>query len=201
MMQRGSLLIPDNFPADFRAYTPYPMEYTGAGNLPKLFIIDKYTQTFGAYESGRLVRWGLVCSGHDDNLTPSGRYNFNWKDEYRESTAAPEGEVWKLRWVVNFYASAGIHVHQYQLPIATPSSHGCVRLSESDALWNFNWADGWKTQGGKVVTSGTPILVLNYNPVGLAAHWADAGQSLVSLPEDPMSVPPGPGTRETVASK
>lgn len=199
MMQRGTLLIPDNFPADFRAYSPYPMEYAGATNLPKLFVIDKYTQTFGAYEAGHLVRWGLVCTGREDNLTPAGRYSFNWKDEYRESTAAPEGEVWKLRWVVNFYAAEGIHVHQYQLPLATPSSHGCVRLSEADAHWNFNWADGWKTQGGKIKEPGTPVLVLNYNPAGLAAHWSDMGSSLVMLPEDPMSVPLGPGVKEIVA--
>ncbi len=200
-MQRATLLIPDSFPQDFRAYTPYPMVYAGAATLPKLFIVDKYTQTFAAYEAGKLVRWGLARTGHDDYLTPAGRYAFNWKEEYRESTAAPEGEVWKLRWVFNFNAKEGIHVHQYTLPIATPSSHGCVRLTESDAQWNFNWADGWKMQGGKLKESGTPVLILNYNPAGLAAHWSGPGQSLVMLPEDPISVPFGSNTKETVAKQ
>jgi hypothetical protein len=201
MMQRGTLLIPDSFPRDFRAYAPYPQHYTGADSLAKLFIIDKYTQTFGAYERGRLVRWGLVCAGREDDLTPGGRYSFNWKEAYRESTAAPEGEVWRMRWVFNFDAGAGLHVHQYALPIASPSSHGCVRISESDALWNYNWADEWKLQNGKVVANGTPVIVINHNPVGLAAHWSEQGYSLVMLPEDPMSIPPGPGaTRERLAS-
>ena len=198
MMQRGSLLVPDQFPADFRAYTPYPMSYSGAAALPKLFIVDKYTQTFAAYERGRLVRWGLVCTGREDDLTPAGRYAFNWKDDYRESTEAPPGEVWKMNWVVNFYE--GIHVHQYQLPIATPSSHGCVRVSESDAVWNFSWADAAKMQNGKRI-SGTPIIVLNHNPVGLAAQWLDVGVSLVNLPDDPMSLPFGPSYRAASIAK
>jgi lipoprotein-anchoring transpeptidase ErfK/SrfK len=199
MMQKGTLLVPNSFPYDFRAYAPYPVQYAGASPLPKLFIIDKYTQTFAAYEHGQLVRWGLACSGKEDDLTPGGRYSFNWKDEFRESTAAPEGEVWELKWVFNFYAKAGIHVHQYALPLANPSSHGCVRLSESDALWNYNWADGWKMQGGKQVASGTPVIVINHNPVSLAAHWTGNGQSLVRLPNDPMDVPLGPGSVESVA--
>lgn len=198
MMQRGSLLIPDNFPDDFRAYTPYPLTYPGASALPKLFIIDKYTQTFGAYENGQLVRWGLACTGRENGLTPTGRFAFNWKDAYRESTEAPPGEVWKMRWVVNVYE--GIHVHQYQLPIASPSSHGCIRLSESDALWNYSWSESSRMQGGKLVR-GTPVLILNYNPVGLAAHWSDNGTSLVSLPEDPMNIPFGSSSKVSFASE
>ena len=205
MMQKGMILVPNSFPQDFRAYSPYPQQYTGAVNVAKLFVIDKYTQTFGAYENGRLVRWGLVSSGLDDDLTPAGRFNFNWKQEYRESTAAPEGEVWKLRWVFNFEPKAGIHVHQYQLPIASPASHGCVRLTESDAYWNYNWASQWVMEGGKVKQPGTPVIVINNNPAGLAAHWQDNGvagvQSLVSLPDDPMAVPSGKNAITGVVSR
>ncbi len=193
MIQRRSLLIPDSFPEDFRAYTPFPLEYAGGAEIPRLFIIDKFTQTFGAYEAGRLVRWGLVSSGHNDDLTPTGRYSFNWKQEYRESSEAPEGEVWKLRWVFNFNARKGIHVHQYQLPIAMAASHGCVRLSESDAAWNYNWASQWVMKNGVVQQEGTPVVVINHNPVGMPAHWLsteDGAVTLVRLPDDPMSLSP-----------
>jgi hypothetical protein len=195
IIQRRQLLVPDSFPDDFLAYTPYPLEYGGAASIPKLFIIDKYSQTFGAYEQGRLVRWGLISSGRDDDLTPDGRYIFNWKQEYRESSEAPEGEVWGMRWVFNFHGPKGLHVHQYQLPIALPASHGCVRLTESDALWNYNWAE----QGRAESQPGTMVIVINHNPVGLPAHWLPgldgSAVSLVVLPDDPASLPPGTETQ------
>lgn len=191
ILQRQEVLVPDSFPADYRAYTPYPMNYTGADSLPKLFVIDKYTQTFGAYEFGKLVRWGLVSTGMEDAATPNGRFTFNWKAAQRYSSAAPPGEVWDMRWVWNFQASRGIHVHQYHLPIGSPVSHGCVRMADADARWNFDWA-----------VKGTPVLVLNHIPYGIAAHWQMGDSkpfSLVSLPPDPMAVPDGNGPKAMAA--
>lgn len=201
IMQRSELLIPDEFPEDFRAYSPYPLQYEGAMKTDKLFVIDKYTQTFGAYENGNLVRWGLVCSGREDGLTPTGKFHFNWKQEYRESTEAPPGEVWKMRWVYNFYAPAGIHIHQYQLPLATPSSHGCVRVSESDARWNYFWASGWADTKTPAATPGTTVIVLNYTPAGLASHWSSDGSSLVLMPGSVAEVPDGPVGDNGVAQR
>lgn len=183
-LQPGRMLVvPDRFPSDFRAYSPYPFEYAAASELPKLMIIDKYTQTFGAYEYGRLVRWGLVSTGSTNGKTPAGRYSFTWKAEYRESSAAPPGEVWKMHYMFNFEPRAGLHVHQYSLPISSPASHGCVRMTMADAIWNFNWADGW--DNGK--KKGTPVWIINDNPAGRAAHWHVGPDnkvvSLVRLPE------------------
>lgn len=192
LIQKGAVLVPDNFVADFRAYSPYPAHWQEAAGQSKLFVIDKYTQTFGAYENGNLVRWGLVSTGGDGHETPGGRFAFNWKQETRNSSEAPEGEVWEMRWVYNFYSQKGIHVHQYSLPIAQNASHGCVRLTESDAQWNFNWAE-----------KGTVVLVLNYAPMGLASQWhfaeGETPYSQVMLPPDPMSVPDG--TTEGMAIK
>lgn len=181
------LVIPASFPVDYRAYSPYPFHYAAAGDLPKLFIIDKYTQTFGAYEYGTLVRWGLISAGRTDNLTPNGKFHFTWRAEYRQSTAAPPGEIWEMYWLVNFEPKAGIHVHQYALPIGAAASHGCVRVSLANAIWNYHWAEG--NEDGK---KGTPVWVINHNPVGRPAHWyitADGEvQSLVRLPENSTEV-------------
>lgn len=188
-LKTGRLMaVPSNFDADYRAYSPYPIHYDVADTVDKLFIIDKYTQTFGAYEYGKLVRWGLVSTGSTDDKTPIGRFLFTWKAEYRESSEAPEGETWKMNYVFNFNPSRGIHVHQYSLPIAQPASHGCVRLTMADAIWNYNWANG--TEDGTPGKS-TEVWVINYSPVGLAAHWdiSESGvQSLVRLPIDAESV-------------
>ncbi|RYD53586.1 MAG: L,D-transpeptidase [Sphingobacteriales bacterium] len=181
--QKTQLAVPNVFPDDFRAYSPYPAYWREAESLPKIFVIDKYTQTFGAYEGGNLVRWGLVSSGKDATETPGGRFAFGWKQETRNSSEAPEGETWQLRWVYNFFPQRGIHVHQYSLPVAQAVSHGCVRMSETEAKWNYSWAD-----------KGTPVLVINGNPYGLASHWdlsGDGAFSKVILPFDPMGVPDG----------
>lgn len=188
------LLIPDSFPKDFRTYTPYPCVYISAEPIPKLFIIDKFTQTFGAYEFGRLVRWGLLSSGKEDKLTPAGRYNFNWKDEHRFSNAAPPGEKWELFYVFNFQVKWGIHVHQYALPIGRPVSHGCVRLTLADAIWNYYWANEWQHEKGKLVRNGTPVVVLHSNPKGRTAHWGVNNgniESLVRLPTNLADIPEG----------
>ncbi len=188
------LLIPDSFVQDFKAYSPYPFYYNAADTLPKLFIIDKFTQTFGAYEYGKLVRWGLLSSGSTNVKTPPGRYNFNWKAEYRLSNAAPPGEKWELHFMFNFQPVWGIHVHQYSLPINKPVSHGCVRVSMADAKWNYKWANEWVHEKGKLVRNGTPVMVINDNPKGTAAHWqlSDGDiESLVKLPENLFDIPPG----------
>lgn len=193
-MKSGRVLVlPSEFPQDYRAYSPYPTNYKAADSMSKLLVIDKYTQTFGAYEHGSLVRWGLVSTGKEDDLTPPGRYNFNWKAEYRQSSAAPPGEVWEMYWMFNIDANVGLHVHQYALPISMPASHGCIRMSEADAKWNFEWANGWqKGEVGSLKRNGTPVMVINHNPVDRAAHWEVIGDdvvSLVRLPDDPNDIP------------
>ncbi|WP_276134553.1 L,D-transpeptidase [Polluticoccus soli] len=194
MKMGQKLLIPKSFPNDWRAYSPYPFQYAAATDMPKLFIIDKSTQTFGAYEYGKLVRWGLVSTGRNDDLTPVGRYNFNWKDDYRLSSEAPEGELWEMYWMFNFDARLGMHVHQYSLPIAYPASHGCVRVSEADAKWNFGWANGWSQSGGRVSRNGTPVMVIGHNPAGRPQQWNISGEGAVSsvdLPSNMESIPLG----------
>lgn len=183
-----TLFVPDTFAADYKAYSPYPFFYSTADSLPKLFIIDKFTQTFAAYEYGKLVHWGLVSTGRKNDLTPAGRYNFNWKTEYRKSTAAPPGEVWEMYWVFDFHAKFGIHVHQYSLPIGAAVSHGCVRTAESDAIWNYHWANGWvHDRKGRITRNGTPVMVINNNPAGRPAQWKLQDNQVISQVQLPAS--------------
>lgn len=194
--ERSQFVIPSFFYPDYRSYSPYPFHYPEAASLPKLFIIDKYTQTFGAYEYGKLIHWGLVSSGKSNRSTPPGRYNFNWKTYYKLSNAAPEGVEWHLFWVYNFYAKIGLHVHQYSLPIGAPASHGCVRIARPDAQWNYRWANGWVRDKGKLLRNGTPVIVINGNPPNNRAfQWEITKQgtvnSLVKLPEHLEDIPLG----------
>lgn len=194
---------PDGYELDFRAYSPFPRYYPGSSDFDKLFIIHKSIQAWAAYEYGRLARWGIVNTGAPESPTPTGRYNFNWKTEYRVSSLSPPGEEWEMYWVFNFHDVRGIHIHQYPMPTGGPTSHGCVRLVEDDARWIYDWADSWTTRVGDGVGSmgrmpdqpGTTVLVVGEDPGGGPMPFEFRKRypilKRVELPEHPYDVPAG----------
>lgn len=205
MTQIGdTLMVPDRMDLDFCAYSPFPRFYPGGVAFDKLFVIDKSIQAWAAYEMGRLVRWGIVNTGAASYRTPNGRFNFNWKTEYRISSMSPPGEPWEMYWVFNFVESRGIHVHQYPMPTGGPTSHGCVRLVDEDAKWIYKWADQWKLTRsgggyragfGTVAEPGTTVLVLGDDPPGNPQPFRMVNGMpqlvKVELPNHPFDVPPG----------
>ena len=202
-----TLVIPTEWNLDLRAYSPFPRYYAGAREFDKLFIIDKSIQAFAAYEYGELMRWGIVNTGAEVSPTPNGRYNFNWKTEYRVSSLSPPGEPWEMYWVFNFHDARGIHVHQYAMPTGGPTSHGCVRLVEDDAKWIYDWADGWKTGGrgfnagrARITEPGTTVLVIGDDPVDAPHPFEHKARypvlKRVELPADPYDIPPGTPQQE-----
>ena len=200
-----TLVVPTQYNLDFRAYSPFPRYYPGAHDLGKVFIIHKKVQAFAAYQYGKLARWGIVNTGDPDSTaTPNGRFNFNWKQRERVSTLSPPGEEWRMRWVFNFVASRGIHVHQYSMPTGGPTSHGCVRLVDADAKWIYDWAEPWNTTKGHIgpasiqgqlLNPGTMVLVLGEEPAGDPEPFTYKERypvlKRVSLPNNPYEVPPG----------
>jgi hypothetical protein len=204
-----TLVVPTDFELDFRAYSPFPRYYPGAREFDKLFIIEKSVQAWAAYEYGQLVRWGIVNTGSDEYPTPTGRYNFNWKEEFRVSSLSPPGEPWEMYWVVNFHDARGIHVHQYAMPTGGPTSRGCVRLIDADARWIYDWADGWRTsaggigvgsRSGRVLEQGTTVLVLGEDPTGHPMPFDFKRRypvlNRLELPNHPFDVPPGTPQQE-----
>ena len=200
-----TLVIPTAYGLDFRAYSPFPRYYVGGREFDKLFIMDKTLQAFAAYEYGKLVRWGIINTGNpDESPTPNGRYNFNWREEYRVSSLSPPGEEWEMYWVVNFHQARGMHVHQYEMPTGGPTSHGCVRLVDADAEWTYNWADTWTTTSkgdgigsarARIIEQGTTVLVIGTEPDGKPQPFDFKKRypvlKRVELPAHPYDIPPG----------
>ena len=206
-----TLVVPDVFEVDLRAFSPFPYYYPGGKDFEKLFIIEKNKQAFAAYESGHLVRWGIVNTGSEESRTPNGRFNFNWKTEYRVSSLSPPGEPWEMYWVFNFHHARGIHTHQYAMPTGGPTSHGCVRLVDPDAEFIYNWAETWRTTSkgtgfssaaGRVIEQGTTVLVVGEDPAEDSAPQPFRFEQRfpvlhrIVLPNHPYDIPAGTPQQE-----
>ncbi|NNF58717.1 MAG: L,D-transpeptidase [Rhodothermaceae bacterium] len=210
-----TLIVPNQFGLDFRAYSPFPRYYPGAREMDKIVILDKSIQAWGAYEWGELQRWGIISTGVQSNRTPSGRFNVNWKQEYRVSTLSPgvinpaaSNELWEMYWVMNLHEARGIHMHQYALPTSGPASHGCIRMLEPDAQWLYGWTDTWQKTGGDEISSvgatvhdqGTVVLIIGHDingpPEPFARRDGYPVLRMVHLPPDPYAVPAGTDQQE-----
>lgn len=148
------LLSPEGgWPEDELGLSPLPPLVEGAGKLLK---VDLALQAFGAYENGKLVRWGPVSSGSKKVPTPAGSYRLTWRAKRHVST---DDASWVLKWYFNFHNQSGRAFHAYPLP-GYPASHSCIRLLARDAEWLYHWGESWKLSGDgrEVLEPGTPVV-------------------------------------------
>jgi hypothetical protein len=115
-------------PSEWRAgdaeeldYSPLPAAWPWAESHAKAIVVSQPAQVFGAYEAGRLVRWGPVSSGRKETATPPGVYSLTWKTRSRRST---DNQDWLLEWYFNFINRRGISFHKFELP-GYAASHAC----------------------------------------------------------------------------
>lgn len=165
--KRRNLVVPDSVASELD-YAPLPAEVQGLTEIPKFIAVSRRVQAFGAYEYGKLVRWGPTSTGKLSTPTDSGLFFTNWKSRTAISTDDPS---WILNWYFNIIALKGVAFHQYELP-GRPASHGCVRLLEEDAQWIYGWAEQWVPgRGSKVKEYGTPVLIFGDYAYGEPAPW------------------------------
>ncbi len=164
---RRWLLVPDSIGAEL-SYSPLPDTIPALVEIPKMVLVSRRVQAFGAYEHGVLVRWGPTSTGKLTTPTDTGLFFTNWKSRTAISTDDPS---WILDWYVNIIALKGVAFHQYDLP-GRPASHGCVRLLEEDAYWIYRWTDEWiPGRGSEVKRYGTPVLIFGDWDASQAAPW------------------------------
>jgi lipoprotein-anchoring transpeptidase ErfK/SrfK len=156
------MIVPEVWPSDPAdsdelAYGILPATWEWATERNKALVVLQPEQVFGAYEFGKLVRWGPISSGRKETSTPAGTFNLTWKTKSRTST---DNDQWLLKWYFNFINSRGVSFHQFELP-GYAASHACVRLLERDAMWLYGWGEQWKlAPGGKdVLQQGTVVVV------------------------------------------
>jgi len=163
-----ALVVPESWSQDEMAYSPLPETWPTARTSPKALVIDLAAQVFGAYENGKLVRWGPVSTGTGVSRTMPGLYHLNWRSRSRRSTVNPE---WLMTWYYNFSSVDGNAMHAYSMP-GFPASHGCIRLLERDAQWVYDWGEGWTLdEKSRLVTEGTPLLITGEYRYGAPPPW------------------------------
>ena len=163
-----SLIVPESG-VDLMALAPFPLQLESAQTMPKLILVSRRVQAFGAYESGRLVRWGPTSTGKKATPTPAGLYFTNWK---ARETRSSINQSWVLPWCFNLDNFTGVSFHQFDLP-GYPASHGCVRLLEEDAKWIYGWADQWmlSARDKSLSVFGTPVLIFGDYAYGTKQLW------------------------------
>jgi hypothetical protein len=168
-VRQGETLVVPEMMGDITALSPFPPKIEVAESIPKLLLVSRRVQAFGAYEFGQLIRWGPTSTGKKATPTPPGLYHTNWKSKERTSTF---NEEWVLRWYFNLDSVEGISFHQYDLP-GHPASHACIRLLEEDAQWIYNWADQWvlSKEDRSIVAQGTPVIVFGDYSFATRPPW------------------------------
>lgn len=168
-LQKGmTVVIPSRLDEPF-LLSGFPRTISELGQIPKILLISQRTQEFGAYEYGQLVRFGGISTGKKSTPTANGLYHTNWKAKETISTVNDE---WLLKWNFNIDNLGGIGIHQYDLP-GYPASHSCIRLSEADAMWFYEWADQWKLSRDEriVLEKGTPVFLFGEYDYDAPAPW------------------------------
>jgi hypothetical protein len=181
--QREELVVPDNWNLNELAYSPLPQFCEWALEHPKALVVSKDAQVFGAYEYGRLTRWGPVSTGRRGHRTPAGLYHLNWNSRGHRSSVNPD---WHMPWYFNFHNTRGLSFHAYDLP-GYAASHACVRLLTRDARWLYEWGESWEldASGQQVLEKGTPVLIVGEYNHGEPPPWLSASywDRPVLLPE------------------
>ena len=163
-----TIVIPSDLSLQIKNYFPFPFDAPFLAQVKKIIFFSYPTQSFAAYENGKLVYTGPTSMGRKADLTPTGLFYTNWKAEQTTSTFNDE---WDLKWNFNIENKLGVGFHQYEMP-GYPASHSCLRLIEKDAKYLYEWADQWTIKGtDNILAQGTPVVVFGAYPFGNSRPW------------------------------
>jgi len=168
LVKMDSILVPADLSGDIEYYLPFPLTVSSFKDIDKIIFFSYPAQSFGAYEHGELVYAGPTNMGRKADPTPTGLYFTNWKAEKTTSTFNDE---WELKWNFNIQNKEGIGWHEYEMP-GYPASHSCLRLTEKDAKYLYDWADEWIIKGtDNILAQGTPVIVFGNYSFGKPKPW------------------------------
>ena len=113
-----------------------PGAHWGAG---RELVVDLSTQMAYAYEHGVLQHSALVSTGLPATPTVQGEYAI-WHKTPSQTMTGPGYYLPGVQWVMYFYQGYGFHGTYWHNNFGNPMSHGCVNMTNEDALWFYNFA-------------------------------------------------------------
>lgn len=117
--------------------------------------VDLTSQTMTVSENGRQVYAWRISSGRDGYPTPKGTFRAEWVAKMwysRQYDMAP------MPYAVFFKNGAAIHGTTAVTQFGSPASHGCVRLTQSNAATFYKLVNKHGLAATKIIVQGNPPL-------------------------------------------
>jgi lipoprotein-anchoring transpeptidase ErfK/SrfK len=120
-------------------------EYPLVPTQEKWISVDLDHQRAYAWEGDKLLKKFAISSGKARTPTVTGVFRIRAKvsSQTMEGGSVAEGDYYNLpnvQWVQYFYQDYALHGAYWHNKFGTPTSHGCVNLTNADAKWLFDWA-------------------------------------------------------------
>ncbi|HAJ34939.1 MAG TPA: hypothetical protein DCL15_04495 [Chloroflexi bacterium] len=143
-------------------------EYPLIPTTEKWISVDLDHQRAYAWEGNKLLKKFAISSGKARTPTVTGVFRIRAKvsSQTMEGGSVAEGDYYYLpnvQWVQYFYQDYALHGAYWHNKFGTPTSHGCINLTNSDAKWLFDWASptvsyrGWHFMDS--ANPGTLVIV------------------------------------------
>ena len=138
---------------DIPLYTANPTNVGEPGarvGVGRELVVVLSSQMAYAYEDGILKKSALVSTGLPATPTVQGDYSI-WHKTPAQTMSGPGYYLENVQWVMYFYQGYGFHGTYWHNNFGNPMSHGCVNMTNADALWFYEFA-----------SLGTPVHVRYY---------------------------------------
>ncbi len=134
----------------------------------KWISIDLDHQRLYAWEGSKLIKRFAISSGKAKTPTVTGVFRIWAKvsSQTMQGGSRAAGDYYNLpnvQWVQYFYRDYALHGAYWHNKFGTPTSRGCINLTNSDAKWLFDWASptvsyrGWHFMDA--TNPGTLVIV------------------------------------------
>ena len=154
----GAEMGPDGYPL----YPAVPTE-------GKWVSVDLSHQRAYAWEGNKLIKRFAISSGKARTPTVTGVFRI-WAKVTSQTMSGGSyatGDYYNLpgvQWVQYFYRDYALHGAYWHNRFGTPTSHGCVNLTNTDAKWLYDWTsptieeNGWHILDDSMAP-GTLVIV------------------------------------------